>query len=73
MREKETVNDRPRLVHDMKAFEQLHVEAERGQRAHIGADAEEGDVAETELAGVAEQQVKAHRRDGENAGRDEGV
>ena len=39
----------------------------------VGADAEERDVAEAELPGVAEQQVEAHRRDGENAGHDEGV
>ena len=63
----------PRLVHHAKAAEQLDVEAERGQRAGIGADAEERHMAEAELSGIAEQQVQAHRRDDEDAGRDQDV
>src|SRR5207253_3195801 len=46
-----------------------HVEAEREQRAGVGADAEERGVAEAQLPGVAEQQVEADRRNDENAGR----
>ena len=42
---------RPRHVNDANAAEQLDVETERRQCADIGADAEEGDVAEAELAG----------------------
>src|SRR5215468_3424825 len=57
-------------MHNAKS-EHLDVEAERGQRAGIGTDAEERHMAEAELSGIAEQQVQAHRRDDENAGRDQ--
>ena len=60
-------------MNDTEAAEQLDIEAERRQRAGIGADAEERDVAEAELAGIAEQQVEAHRGDDEDAGRDQRV
>jgi hypothetical protein len=62
----------PRLVHHAKS-EHVHVEPERRQRAGIGADAEERHVTEAELPGIAEQQVQAHRRNDENAGRDQDV
>ena len=58
---------------DVKIAEQSDIEAERRQRADIGADAEERDVAEAELAGEAEQQIEAHRADDEDAGRDQRV
>src|SRR6266436_717213 len=53
--------------------EQLDVEAKGGQRAAIGADAEESHMAEAQLPGIAEQQVQAHGRDDENAGHDQDV
>src|SRR5262249_33390834 len=59
-------------MHNVKS-EQLDVEAEGGQRAGIRADAEESHVVEAELAGISEKQVQAHRRDDENAGRDQDV
>src|SRR5262249_11141800 len=71
--DEETGDRGPRLVHHPQAAEQFHIEAERGQRADIGADAEERDVAEAELSGIAEQQIEAHRRDDEDAGRDQDV
>jgi hypothetical protein len=40
-------------VHDAKPAHDLDVESEAGERADIGADAEERDVAEAELAGKA--------------------
>ena len=43
------------------------------KRAGVGADAEERDVAERQLPGVAEQQVQAHGGDDENAGDDQHV
>ena len=58
---------------DRDVVGQVHLEAERDQRARIGADAEERDVAERELAGEAEQQVEAHRRDDEDADHDQHV
>src|SRR5262249_43165432 len=57
-------------MHNAKS-EHLDVQAERGQRAGIGTDAEERHMAEAQLSGIAEQQVKAHRSDDENAGRDQ--
>src|SRR4029077_925772 len=39
----------------------------------VGADAEEGGVAERELAGVAQQEIQAEREDREDAGHDQGV
>ena len=51
----------------MEAARQLDIEAERRQRARIGADAEERDVAQAELAGIAKQQIETHRRDDEDA------
>src|SRR4029077_7287740 len=47
---------------------QVDVETERGQRAGIGADAEERHVPEAELSGIAEQQVEPHPRDDKTAG-----
>jgi hypothetical protein len=58
---------------DRDGVGQVHLEAERDERARIGADAEERHVAEGELAGEAEQQVEAHRRDDEDAHDDEHV
>ena len=48
-------------------------EAQRHQRRHIGADTEESDVTETELTGVAEQQIEAHCRDREDPRDDQDV
>src|ERR1700730_13102666 len=59
-------------MHNAKS-EQLDVEAKGGRRAGIGADAEETHMAEAELPGISEQQVQAHRRDDENAGRNQDV
>ena len=53
--------------------EQVHGKAERGEARRVGADAEEGDVAEAELAGIAEQQIEAHGGNDEDAGHDEHV
>ena len=51
----------------------VHAESERDQRARIRADAEECDMAQRKLPGVAEQQVQAHGGDDEDAGDDEDV
>ena len=53
--------------------QQVHLEAQRHQARDVGADAEEGDVAEAQLAGVAEQQIEAHGGDDEDAGHDQHV
>ena len=53
--------------------EDRHVEAQRGERARVRADAEESDVTEAQLPGVAEQQVETHRGDREDARGDEDV
>ena len=52
---------------------QAGIETQRRQGADVSADAEEGDMAEAELAGEAEQQIEAHRADDEDAGRDQRV
>src|ERR1700756_3726642 len=57
----------------MQSARQRNVEAERGERACVGANAEEGDVTEAQLTGEAEQQVEAHRRDDKNARGDQRV
>src|SRR5262245_39258415 len=44
----------------------MHAETERHQRAGVGADAKEGDVAKRELPRIAEEQVQAHRGDNED-------
>jgi hypothetical protein len=51
----------------------LYAKAERKERACVGTDAEERDVPERKLAGVAEQQVQAHRGDDEDSGHDQDV
>src|SRR5262249_46174269 len=71
--DEETRNGGPWLVHHAQAAEELDVETERGQRAGVSANAEEPHVAEAELSSIPEQQVQAHRRDDENAGRDQDV
>ena len=65
--------NRPWLVDHTNAADQLDIEPERNQRAGIGADPEERYMAETELPGIAKQQIEAHRGDDEYAGRDEGI
>ncbi len=72
-RQHEADGRRPGIVHDMEATGHLHIEAERGQRADIGADAEERHMAETQLPREAEQQIEAHRCDDEDAGRDQRI
>ena len=64
---------RPGIVNDAEAERQADIEAKRRQRADIGADAEECDMTEAELAGEPEQQIEAHRADDEDAGRDQRV
>ncbi|GJD80852.1 hypothetical protein NBEOAGPD_4095 [Methylobacterium gregans] len=72
-REHEPDRRRPGLVHRAEAEAEIHVEAEARQRAHVGADAEEGDVAEAELPGEAEEQVQAHGADRQDARHDQRV
>ena len=64
---------RARREHEGIAVGDLEVEAERDERAGVSADAEEGDVAEAQLPGIAEQQVEAHGRDDEDARVDEDI
>ena len=72
-RQHEADNRRPWLVNHAQVKGQAGVETKRRQRADVSANAEECDVAETELAGEAEQQIEAHRADDEDAGRDQRV
>src|SRR5262249_25187073 len=55
------------------AWSQVNRESERNERACVGTDAEERNMPERKLAGVAEQQIQAHRRDDENPGHDQEV
>ena len=72
-RQREARDWRPGIVNDAEAAGKADIETKRGERADIGADAEERDVTEAELAGEAKQQVEAHRPDDEDAGRDQRV
>ena len=60
-------------MNNAKAEGQAGIEAERRQCADIGADAEECDVTEAELAGEPKQQIEAHRADHEDTSRDQRV
>ena len=55
------------------AADQFDIKAERNQRAGVGADPEESDVAKAELSRIAQQQIEAHRRDDEYSGGDKGI
>ena len=65
--------DRPRFVDHTNAADQFDIKAERNQRAGVGADPEESDVAKAELSRIAQQQIEAHRRDDEYSGGDKGI
>src|SRR5207247_8277530 len=49
------------------------LEPEREQRGGVGADAEEGGVAERELTGVTEEEVQGQRQDAEDPRHDDDV
>src|SRR5688572_20228874 len=56
-----------------RASQKRPVELEREQRRGVGADPEEGGMAERELARVAQQQVETEGEDREDAGHDQHV
>ena len=52
---------------------EVKLEPEGHEGARVGPDSEERNVAKRQLPGEAEQEIEAHRRDDEDAGRDEDV
>ncbi len=68
-----TDDRRPGLVNDAESERQAGVEAKRRQCADIGANAEECDMTEAELAGEPKQKIEAHRADDKDPGRDQRV